>query len=153
MVFKISMILKYYVRYNAKLCDSLTPLKREEVYDQITVTITVLTLSRREPYAAVGLLSLTSQREFKVHQSSSEQNFLASCASEHKVVMHNLTLINWRDQSKRICSIEKWLILSSTKERRHSRHPLTGGDVKRKILLSSFRQTIIIRCLACFTAN
>ena len=87
------MILKYYVRYNAKLCDSLT-LKREEVYDQITVTITVLTLSRREPYAAVGLLSLTSQREFKVHQSSSEQNFLASCASEHKVVMHNLTLIN-----------------------------------------------------------
>ena len=34
----------------------------------------VLTLSRREQYAALGLLSLTMV-EFKVHKSSSQQNF------------------------------------------------------------------------------
>ena len=35
----------------------------------------VLTLSRREQYAALGLLSLTMVVEFKVRKSSSQQNF------------------------------------------------------------------------------
>ena len=81
----------------------------------------VLTLSRREPYAAVGLLSLTSKREFKVHESSSEQNFW------HLVHLRDAQLDFDQlkgSKKKRICSIEKWLILSSTKERRHSRHIL-----------------------------